>query len=129
VASFTPIEILGDLVSLGTLLAFAIVRFSALYLRVTQPDMPGVLRVPFDPFTPLLGSATRVWLMLGILNMMVLLFEYYTPAGLLIYFLPANLLLALHAAAYCSPQSSQISLSRREQPPKALSTQALRRRL
>jgi basic amino acid/polyamine antiporter, APA family len=86
VAGFTPIDILGDLVSLGTLLAFAIVCFSVLYLRITQPDMKRVFRVPFYPFTPLLGIASCVWLMLGILNMMKLLFIYYIPAGLLIYF-------------------------------------------
>jgi basic amino acid/polyamine antiporter, APA family len=87
VAGCTPIDILGDLVSLGTLLAFAIVCFTVLYLRTTRPDMPRVFRVPLYPVTPLLGIAACGWLMLGILNMMALLFQYYIPAGLLIYFL------------------------------------------
>jgi len=86
VAGFTPIDILGDLVSLGTLLAFAIVCFSVLYLRYKRPDMPRMFKVPFFPVTPLLGIASCVWLMWGIQNMMILLFKYYMPVGLLIYF-------------------------------------------
>jgi APA family basic amino acid/polyamine antiporter len=86
VAGFTPIDILGDLVSLGTLTAFAIVCFSVLYLRYKRPDMPRVFKVPFFPLTPILGIAACVFLMWGILNMMKLLFIYYMPVGLLIYF-------------------------------------------
>ncbi len=86
VAGFTPIDILGDLVSLGTLLAFAIVCFSVLYLRYMRPEMPRVFKVPFFPVTPILGIISCVWLMWGIENMMILLFKYYIPAGLLIYF-------------------------------------------
>ncbi len=85
VAGFTPIDILGDLVSLGTLLAFAIVCFSVIYLRHTRPDMPRIFRVPFYPVTPVLGIIACVWLMTGIVNMMKLLFIYYMPIGLLIY--------------------------------------------
>jgi APA family basic amino acid/polyamine antiporter len=87
VAGFTPIDILGDLVSLGTLLAFAIVCFSVMYLRYTRPDMPRNFKVPFYPVTPLLGIGICVYLMSGIFNMMKLLFMYYIPIGLLVYFL------------------------------------------
>lgn len=86
IAGFTPIDILGDLVSLGTLLAFAIVCFSVIYLRHTCPDMLRVFKVPFYPVTPVLGIIACVWLMAGIVNMMELLFIYYMPVGLLIYF-------------------------------------------
>jgi APA family basic amino acid/polyamine antiporter len=86
VAGFTPIDILGDLVSLGTLLAFAIVCFSVIFLRITRPDMKRVFKVPFYPVTPVLGIISCIWLMAGILNMMKLLFIYYMPVGLLIYF-------------------------------------------
>jgi APA family basic amino acid/polyamine antiporter len=87
VAGFTPIDILGDLVSLGTLLAFSIVCFSVLWLRHTRPDMPRIFKVPFYPVTPVLGILACIWLMWGILNMMELLFIYYIPAGLLVYVL------------------------------------------
>lgn len=85
VAGFTPIDILGDLVSLGTLLAFAIVCFSVLYLRIKNPDMPRAFKVPFFPLTPILGMLSCGYLMLGITGMMKLLFIYYIPIGLIIY--------------------------------------------
>jgi APA family basic amino acid/polyamine antiporter len=85
VAGFTPIDILGDLVSLGTLLAFAIVCFSVLYLRYANPELPRAFKVPFFPVTPILGMLSCGWLMTGILGMMELLFIYYLPIGLLIY--------------------------------------------
>jgi APA family basic amino acid/polyamine antiporter len=47
VAGFLPLDILGDLVSLGTLLAFAIVCAGVLVLRVTQPNLQRPFRVPF----------------------------------------------------------------------------------
>ncbi|HEU5046987.1 MAG TPA: amino acid permease [Rickettsiales bacterium] len=87
IAGLTPIDILGDLVSLGTLLAFAIVCFSVIYLRYKRPDMKRVFSVPFFPYTPIIGIGTCIWLMAGIINMMILLFIFYIPIGLLIYFL------------------------------------------
>lgn len=65
-AGVTPISLLGDLVSLGTLLAFMIVCFSVLYLRKKQPDLPRPFRTPGAPVTPLLGIATCGYLVFSI---------------------------------------------------------------
>jgi APA family basic amino acid/polyamine antiporter len=65
-AGITPIGLLGDLVSLGTLLAFIIVCFSVLYLRKTQPGLPRPFRTPGAPLTPLLGMATCGYLVYSI---------------------------------------------------------------
>lgn len=65
-AGLTPIELLGDLVSLGTLLAFMIVCFSVLYLRVTQPDLPRPFKTPGMPVTPILGMLTCGYLVYSI---------------------------------------------------------------
>ncbi len=54
-AGLTPISVLGDLVSLGTLCAFMIVCISVLYLRKTQPDLHRPFRTPFVPVVPVLG--------------------------------------------------------------------------
>lgn len=54
-AGTMPIQQLGDLVSLGTLLAFAIVCLSVLYLHYKQPNLPRPYTTPFKPFTPVLG--------------------------------------------------------------------------
>lgn len=57
-AGLTPISILGDLVSLGTLLAFIIVCYSVYHLRKTQPDLARPFRTPFLPVTVTLGIVT-----------------------------------------------------------------------
>jgi len=65
-AGVTPITLLGDLVSLGTLMAFIIVCFSVLYLRRTQPNLPRPFRTPGMPLVPLLGMATCGYLVFTI---------------------------------------------------------------
>ncbi len=54
-ASFLPISILGDLVSLGTASAFAIVCLSVIMLRIRYPDMERPFKVPGGIFTAVLG--------------------------------------------------------------------------
>ena len=54
-ASFLPISILGDLVSLGTATAFAIVCLSVIVLRIKHPEMERPFRVPGGIFTAVLG--------------------------------------------------------------------------
>lgn len=46
VAAVLPIDVLGDLVTLGTALAFCIVCLSVIWLRNTRPDMERPYRVP-----------------------------------------------------------------------------------
>jgi APA family basic amino acid/polyamine antiporter len=45
-AGLLPLDVLGDLVSMGTLLAFATVCIGVLVLRYTRPDLPRPFRVP-----------------------------------------------------------------------------------
>jgi len=54
-ASFLPISILGDLVSLGTATAFAIVCLSVIVLRIKHPEMERPFRVPGGMVTAVLG--------------------------------------------------------------------------
>ena len=52
------IGVLGHLVSIGTLFAFALVSMGVLILRRTRPDLPRTFRVPGGPYlVPLLGAA------------------------------------------------------------------------
>jgi APA family basic amino acid/polyamine antiporter len=64
-ASVLPLGVLGDLVSLGTALAFAIVCGSVIYLRRNNPTMKRPFQVPFYPYTPILGIFFCVVLMMG----------------------------------------------------------------
>jgi APA family basic amino acid/polyamine antiporter len=56
VAGILPISILGELVSIGTLLAFIIVCVSVLVLRKSRPDIHRPFRTPWLPTIPVLGA-------------------------------------------------------------------------
>jgi APA family basic amino acid/polyamine antiporter len=56
IAGVFPLDILADLISIGILLAFAVVCIGVLILRRTRPDAPRPFRVPFAPFTCVLGA-------------------------------------------------------------------------
>jgi APA family basic amino acid/polyamine antiporter len=57
IAGLFPLNILSELVSIGTLLAFTIVCISVVILRKTQPHLKRPFKVPFVPFLPLAGAA------------------------------------------------------------------------
>jgi APA family basic amino acid/polyamine antiporter len=61
-AAFLPISILGDLVSLGTATAFAIVCLSVIFLRVKHPEMERPFKVPGGIFTAVLGIMACLFL-------------------------------------------------------------------
>ncbi len=65
-AGFTPIAVLGHLVSIGTLFAFVIVSLGVLVMRRTQPDLPRPFRTPWVPFVPLASAAVSLLLMLSL---------------------------------------------------------------
>jgi APA family basic amino acid/polyamine antiporter len=62
-AALFPIDVLGHMVSIGTLLAFVIVCSSVMILRVRRPDLHRPFRVPAYPFVPICGIATSLALM------------------------------------------------------------------
>jgi APA family basic amino acid/polyamine antiporter len=55
IAGLFPLNLLGELISIGTLLAFALVCAGVLVLRRTQPHLPRPFRTPWVPFVPVLG--------------------------------------------------------------------------
>jgi basic amino acid/polyamine antiporter, APA family len=56
VAGIFPLDILTDLISIGILLDFAVVCIGVLIMRRTRPDVPRPFRVPWAPFTCVLGA-------------------------------------------------------------------------
>jgi len=65
-AGLFPIGILGELVSIGTLLAFVLVCAGVLVLRRTDPDRERPFRAPFMPVTSILGVLACLYLMVGL---------------------------------------------------------------
>jgi APA family basic amino acid/polyamine antiporter len=61
-AGLLPIGTLGELVSMGTLLAFATVCIGIPVLRRTRPDLPRGFRVPAAPLVGVLGAAACLYL-------------------------------------------------------------------
>jgi APA family basic amino acid/polyamine antiporter len=65
-SGFTPIGVLGELVSIGTLFAFVVVSLGVLVLRRTRPDLPRPFRAPGSPWVPALSVLASLALMLGL---------------------------------------------------------------
>jgi basic amino acid/polyamine antiporter, APA family len=63
VAGIFPIGLLGELVSIGTLLAFVIVCGGVLVLRYKQPNLNRPFKTPFFPLVPILGMLSSLALM------------------------------------------------------------------
>jgi len=98
-AAFLPISLLGDLVSLGTAVAFSIVCLSVIYMRITHPEMERPFRVPggvwtaglgiflclflaYQNFAPMIHSATKgdlvpISILGGYILLGVLVYAFY----------------------------------------------------
>ena len=66
VAALVPLDVLINLTSMGTLIAFAAVSAGVLVLRRTQPDLPRGFRVPVYPALPLLSIAACLYLIVSL---------------------------------------------------------------
>jgi basic amino acid/polyamine antiporter, APA family len=64
-AAILPLDVMGNLVSLGTALAFAIVCATVIYMRRAHPEIPKPFKVPFYPWTPILGVIFCILFMMG----------------------------------------------------------------
>ncbi len=62
-AAFVPANVVGEMVSIGTLFAFVLVCIGTWVLRVKQPDAPRTFRVPLVPLIPILGVITCLFMM------------------------------------------------------------------
>ncbi len=87
IAGLFPIGLLGELVSIGTLLAFVIVCAGIIVLRRAQPDLPRPFRTPLVPAVPLLGIAICGYMMYGLPKDTWLRLVVWMGLGLAIYFL------------------------------------------
>jgi APA family basic amino acid/polyamine antiporter len=86
-AGLLPIGLLGELVSIGTLLAFAIVCAGVLVLRYTDPTRARPFRTPLVPFVPIAGILACFYLMLGLPVDTWARLIVWMAIGLAIYFL------------------------------------------
>lgn len=84
-AALIPIGILGELVSIGTLLAFVIVCAGVWTLRRRHPELPRPFKAPWMPFTSLLGILVSAAMMLALPWETWLRLAIWLAAGMAIY--------------------------------------------
>lgn len=87
VAALVPIGILGEMVSIGTLLAFVLVCGSVIYLRRSDARAERPFKVPAVPVVPILGILFCLLLMSGLPVFTWLRLLIWMAIGLAIYFL------------------------------------------
>ncbi|MFN8570687.1 MAG: amino acid permease [Gemmatimonadaceae bacterium] len=86
VGGLFPIGLLGELVSIGTLLAFAIVSGGVLVLRYKRPELARPFRTPLVPLVPILAIVFCGYLMKSLPTDTWLRLIIWMALGLLIYF-------------------------------------------
>jgi len=86
-AGFLPIGVLGELVSIGTLLAFVMVCIGIWALRVKRPELPRPFKTPLVPLVPILGAGFAILQMAFLPLDTWLRLIIWMGLGLSIYFL------------------------------------------
>jgi APA family basic amino acid/polyamine antiporter len=88
-AGFMSLDTLANLTNVGTLLAFAIVCFTVIYLRTARPKLTRPFRTPLYPITPILGALMCLFLLASLMshNETRNFFIRYLGGGLVLYFL------------------------------------------
>jgi len=81
-----PIDVLLNLVNIGTLLAFAIVCAAVLIMRRTHPEAKRPFRAPLVPAVPILGIGACLLLMFSLPVVNWLRLAVWLVAGFLVYF-------------------------------------------
>jgi len=85
-AGLTPIGVLGQLVSIGTLLAFVLVCLGIIVLRRVAPEVPRPFRTPWVPFVPVMGAAICLVQMVALPGATWNRLLIWLAVGLVIYF-------------------------------------------
>lgn len=86
VAGLFPIGLLGELVSIGTLMAFVIVCGGVIALRRKRPDLERPFKTPLVPLVPILGIFTCVFMMVFLPLDTWIRLAVWMAIGLVVYF-------------------------------------------
>src|SRR3954470_2741170 len=84
--SLVPIGDLGQMVSIGTLMAFVIVCAGVWVMRVKRPDVNRPFRTPWVPFVPIMGIVISLLLMVALNGKTWIRLVVWLIIGMIIYF-------------------------------------------
>jgi APA family basic amino acid/polyamine antiporter len=85
VAGLVPIQVVGEMTSIGTLFAFVVVCLAVIVLRMTRPDAHRPFRVPGGAVIPVLGVLSCLYLMVSLSVMTWVRLLVWLDLGMLIY--------------------------------------------
>jgi APA family basic amino acid/polyamine antiporter len=85
-AASLPINVLDEMVSIGTLLAFVIVCAGIWILRCRHPEMARPFRTPLVPLVPILGIVISLAMMLSLTLITWIRLAVWLVIGMAIYF-------------------------------------------
>jgi len=86
IAGFSKVELLEEMINIGTLSAFVLVSFGVPILRRARPDLHRGFRVPWSPVLPVLSGVACLWLMTNLTTLTWIRFGIWLLVGLVIYF-------------------------------------------
>ncbi|MBI3258059.1 MAG: amino acid permease [Ignavibacteriae bacterium] len=85
-AAFVPSNVVGEMTSIGTLLAFVLVCIGVMVLRKTQPNLPRAFKTPLVPLVPILGIIACFAMMASLPGDTWLRLIIWLAVGFVIYF-------------------------------------------
>ena len=86
-AAALPINVLDEMVSIGTLLAFVIVCAGVWVLRRRDPNLHRPFRTPWVPFVPIMGIVISMAMMVSLSGLTWIRLAVWLVIGMFIYFL------------------------------------------
>jgi APA family basic amino acid/polyamine antiporter len=89
-AGFTQVEVLAEMINIGTLSAFITVSLGIIVLRRKRPDLRPAFRVPFGKVIPIASAALCLYLMFNLATITWLFFAGWLGVGFVIYFAYGN---------------------------------------
>jgi APA family basic amino acid/polyamine antiporter len=85
VAGLTPINVVGEMTSIGTLFAFVVVCAAVIMLRIKRPEARRPFKVPFGYLFPVAGVVSCLYLMLSLSAITWVRFLVWLDLGMMIY--------------------------------------------